>query len=61
MGFLYVFSGLDAHELCHEAVEDVFVVLGLVGIGVVEQTEFKELRIARVVEGKEVGACFFKG
>ncbi len=36
VGFFHIFSGLDTHELCHQAVEDVFVVFGLVGVGVVE-------------------------
>ena len=39
--FFYILAGLDAHQLSHHTVEDIFVVLGLVSVGVVEQTDFK--------------------
>ena len=60
VGLLDVLARLDAHELCHEAVEHIFVVFGLIGVGVVAQTEFDELGIGEIVEGEEVGAGFFE-
>ena len=61
VGFLDILARLDAHELGHEAVEHIFVVFGLVGVGVVEQSELDEFRVAEIVEGEEVGAGFLKG
>ncbi len=61
VGFFDVFAGFDAHELGHKAVEDILVVFGFVSVGIVEQTEFEQFGIGQIVEGEEVGACFFEG
>ena len=61
VSFLYVLARLDAHELGHEAVEDVFVIFGFVCLGIVEDAELDEFGIGEVVERKEVGARFFEG
>ena len=60
MGFLHVLARLYAVQLCHEAVHHVFVVLRLVGLGIVDDTEFHEFRVGQVVEGEEVGAGFLE-
>ena len=56
VGFLNVLARLDAHQLRHQAVEHIFIVLGLVGVGIVEQTELHQMRVGQIVEGEEVGA-----
>ncbi len=60
MCFLDILARLDAHELGHETVEDIFVVFGLIGIWIVKQTKFEQFRIGKIVESKEIGAGFFK-
>ena len=60
MGFLHVLARFDTHQLGHEAVEHVLVVFGFVGVGVVEQAEFKQFRVGKIVEREEVGAGFFE-
>ena len=61
VGFFDGGSGLDAHELGERAVLEVGVVLRFVSVHVGRQTEFHELLIAQIVEGKEVGTCLFDG
>ena len=59
--FLDVFSRLDASELSEQAIHNVFVIFRLIGVGVLKDAQFQELRVCHVVECKEVGTGFFKG
>ncbi len=58
MGFFNFLARLDALQLGEHAVEDIFVVFGLVCVGIVEQPYFEHFGVCEVVEREEVGACF---
>lgn len=61
VSFFDVVAGLDAYELRECTVLDVGVVGRLVSIGIRCESEFGELGISQIVEGKEVGAAFLDG
>ena len=52
-------AGFDAHQLRHEAVHHVSVILAFVGFKIRGQSEFHELLVGYVVKTEEVGARFF--
>ena len=60
MGLLDVFARFNSGELGHETVEDILVIFGLVGFGVIEQTEFDEFGIGQIIEREKVGAGFLE-
>ena len=61
VGLLYLIAWFNAHQLCHESVEHVGVVLRLVCPAIGQQTEFNKLRIGNVIETEQVGTRLFYG
>ena len=61
VGLLYLIAWFNAHQLCHESVEHVGVVLRLVCPAVGQQTEFNKLCIGNVIETEQVGTRLFYG
>ena len=60
MRLLYVLAILDAHQLRHQAVKNIFVVFSLVSILVVKQTEFEQFRVGKIIEREQVGTSLLK-
>ena len=56
-----VVAGFDAHELRHESVHHVGVVLALVGFEIGCESEIDEFLVGHVIKAEEVGARFFDG
>ena len=61
MGFLDLCAGGDACELGHQTVHHVGVVVGLVCLRRVEQSQFEQLGVGYEVEAEEVGTCLLDG
>ena len=61
VGLLYGSTRLDAHELCHQTIHHLSVVLSLVCLGIGEQSQFHHLGVAQVVESEEVGTGLLDG
>ena len=59
MGFLQLVARLDAHELRHEAVEQIGVIRCAVGLGIGQKPQLNQFRVGNVIEGEEVGSCLF--
>ena len=53
--FLDDMSGLDAHQLRHQTVHHIVIVLTLVSLLVGREPEFHELVIGQIIESEEVG------
>ena len=58
--FLNVITRLNAHQLCHQPIHDVFVILRLVCFGITQQSELDQLRIGQVVESEDVCPRLFQ-
>ena len=58
---LNVVAWFDAHELRHEAVHHVGVVLALVCLEVGCQTEVHQLLVGYIVQAEQVGTCLLDG
>ena len=61
MRLLYVASGLDAHELRHQTVEHVGVVVAMPCIRGGSESQVVHLLVGNVVEREEVGTCLLYG
>ena len=55
--FLDDMSGLDAHQLRHQTVHHIVIVLTLVSLLVRRQPKLHELVIGQIIESEEVGTC----
>ena len=60
MRFLHILTRLNTHKLRHEAVKHILVIFRLIGIRIVEQTEFQQIRVGKIIQGKQVGTRLFK-
>ena len=49
VGLFYILAGLDSHELSHESVKHILVVLSLVSVGVVEKTKLNQFGIGKII------------
>ena len=49
VSLFYILTGLDSHELSHEAVKHILVVLSLVSVGVVKKTKLNQLGIGEII------------
>ena len=59
-----LFDGIaqvDAHQLRHQTIKHIAVVLAFVGFEVRRQAEFHQFRVGHIVETKQIGACLFDG
>ena len=61
VGFLYLMTGLDAHQLRHQTVHDIGIIGGLVGFGIGQEAQVDELLVSHVIQAKEVGTGFLNG
>ena len=56
---LDVVAQTDSHQLRHQSVHHVGIVLSLVSLTIRSQTQFLHLRVSQVIESEEVGTCLF--
>ena len=61
VGFLYLMTGLDAHQLRHQTVHDIGIIGGLIGFGIGQEAQVDELLVGHVIQAKEVGTGFLNG
>ena len=61
VGFLYLIARLNAHELGHQSIEHIRVVLRLISLVIRQQSQFHELLVGDVVKPEQVGTGFFDG
>ena len=61
VGFLYLMTGLDAHQLRHQTVHDIGIIGGFVGFGIGQEAQVDEFLVSHVIQAKEVGTGFLNG
>ena len=56
VGLLYLVAGFDAHQLGHEPIHHIGIILGFEGTAVGQQSQVDELRACDIVESEQIGA-----
>ena len=59
MCLFHVVSRFDTHKLCHQAVHQIGIELGLVGICTRSQPQFHQFRIGHIIQSEQVGTRLF--
>ena len=54
VGFLNLVTGLDAYQLRHQAIHDIGIVLGLISLGIGQESQVDEFLVSHVIQSKEV-------
>ena len=61
VGFFDGSTAGDAHELGNGAIQQIGIILALIGFGIGKEPQFHQLSGSHIVKGEEVGTGFFDG
>ena len=61
VSFLNLVTGLDAYQLCHQAIHDIRIVLGLISLGIGQESQVDEFLVSHIIQAKEVSTRFLDG